>query len=1022
MTNQLPFDAVVFDLDGVITRTALVHSVAWKEMFDNYLLQREKENNEPFKEFTHEGDYLKYVDGKPRYEGVKSFLESRGITIPYGNPDDSTDMETCCGIGNRKNEYFNRILDRDGVKVYESTVALMHELKAKNIRIGVASSSKNCEMVLRSAGLLDMIETRVDGVVSAELGLKGKPEPDIFTTAADNLGTAYDRTIIVEDAISGVQAGRKGNFGLVLGLAREDNHYELKLNGADIVVSDISEIGFSDLINWFENGLKEDSWSLTYLDYLPEKERSREALLSVGNGYFGTRGAMEEVLANKINYPATYMAGVFNRLISKVSGRDVDNEDFVNTINWIPITFKVDDGDWFDVNLAKIISIERKLDMKTATFYKSLTVETADGKQTNVYTRRFASMANPNIGAIHFCMQPINYSGKITFKSLLDGSHINAGVARYAELNQNHLEPVGTDSYEDYSYLEVKTTESNIKIQAAANHSVMYNGDNVPIQFSHNSHQACVETIASFDIKAGEYLGFVKTVYLSNSHSNPVSESFESLMEQIPTFEAEFEEHKSKWESLWEEVDIQIEGDRLTQKLLRLHLYHLMSGTSIHNLNIDFGIPARGLTGEAYRGHIFWDELYILPFYFVHYPEIARSVLMYRYRRLDAARSYAKEFGYKGAMFPWQSGSDGREETQKFHFNPISGKWGDDHSSLQRHVSLAIAYNIIQYFKFSEDKEFMLNYGLEMLLEINRFWQSKCELNPKTNRYDIDKVMGPDEFHEGYPESETGGLRNNAYTNIMTVWMAEETQNIFNLFDSEDLAILMEKLSFSTLELNEWVAMTQKLSLEISEEGIISQYEGYFDLKELDWKYYEEKYGNVHRMDRVLKAEGLSPDDFKVAKQADALMTFYNLDNERVTQIVEHLGYQLPKDYIQRNLDYYLKRTSHGSTLSRVVHAYLASQLGNFDLSWSMYHEAINSDYNDIQGGTTAEGIHTGVMAGTIWILISTFAGIRFEDKITANPNLPKHWRSLKFKLKYKGVRYGVSINSNKQTTISQIG
>ena len=230
------FSAVIFDLDGVITQTALVHSTAWKEMFDTYLKYREEKYGEPFKEFSHTDDYLPYVDGKPRYKGVASFLESRGIDIPFGDPSDLPEAETACGLGNRKNLTFNEILDRDGVKLYDSTVELIHDLKKAGIRIGVASSSKNCKPVLETAGLLEMFETRVDGVVSAELGLQGKPEPDIFTTACDNLGVEYAESVVVEDAVSGVQAGRKGNFGLVLGVAREENSHELLINGADIAV------------------------------------------------------------------------------------------------------------------------------------------------------------------------------------------------------------------------------------------------------------------------------------------------------------------------------------------------------------------------------------------------------------------------------------------------------------------------------------------------------------------------------------------------------------------------------------------------------------------------------------------------------------------------------------------------------------------------------------------------------------------------------------------------------------------
>jgi HAD superfamily hydrolase (TIGR01509 family) len=984
-------------------------------MFDRYLREREIKYGETFAEFTHEGDYLTYVDGKPRYEGVQSFLKSRGIDVPFGNADDGVEVESCCGIGNRKNIAFNEILSRDGVKVYPSTVELMERLKQEGIRIGVASSSKNCESVLQAAGLMHFIETRVDGVVSAELNLKGKPAPDIFLLAADNLGVKYHEAVVVEDAISGVQAAKQGNFGMVLGLAREHNTLALWQAGADVVVEDLSKIGFEGIVDWFENGLEADNWSLSYHDYEAEKERSREALLSVGNGYFGTRGAFCEAGINAINYPGTYMAGVYNRLFSKVSGRDIENEDFVNVSNWLPITFKIEDGNWFDVNNTKILNLKRRLDFKTGILFTEMLVEDEHARQTQIFTRRFASMANPHLAGIHYCLQAVNYSAKITIKSSLNGNHINEGVKRYAELDQRHLQPFIEMGEGNIQKLIVKTTQSNIYIAQSARLEVMQGGVASVAEFKHHFENGVVDTCFVKDLVKGSYLGLKKTVWIEQTTEEIHVTNFSNSQAQIGCFEDEMNLSIEEWKSIWEEIDIQIKGDRLTQKMIRLHLYHLISGTSKHNEQIDFGIPARGLTGEAYRGHIFWDELYILPVYFTHFPQVAKSILMYRFRRLDEARKYAKEFGFKGAMFPWQSGCDGREETQKYHFNPLSGDWGDDHSALQRHVSLAIAYNIIQYFHFTNDATFMKEAGMEMLIEIARFWESKTHFDPKSNRYSITKVMGPDEFHEAYPNATEGGLNDNAYTNLMAVWMFNQIEIIGNQISVYDLTDLYEQLQFTQNELLRWKDIAAKMNLVISDEGIIAQYNGYFDLKELDWDFYRAKFGNVHRMDRVLKADGKTPDDYKVAKQADTLMLFYNLSQDEVNQMITSLGYSVPVDYINRNLEYYLQRTSHGSTLSRVVHSYLAQLIGRKELSWSMFQEAVTSDYNDIQGGTTAEGIHTGVMAGTIWIVYAAFAGIDFSgDLLQVNPRIPAHWELLSFAFQFKNTRFKFAFGAGK--------
>jgi len=254
---MLNFDAVIFDMDGVITQTASVHSLAWKKMFDEYLRHREKAHGEPFREFTHAYDYLAFVDGRPRYKGVEAFLKSRCLNIPFGSPEDKPKKETVCGLGNRKNEFFNQVVEEDGVGLYDSTLKLINELIANGIKVGLATSSKNGDFVLNKAGILHLFETRVDGIVSAQRGLKGKPEPDIFTTACANLGTTPDRAIVVEDAVSGVQAGAKGNFALVIGVARENNAHALKMNGADMVVEDLAEASLEMINQWVvAKGLK----------------------------------------------------------------------------------------------------------------------------------------------------------------------------------------------------------------------------------------------------------------------------------------------------------------------------------------------------------------------------------------------------------------------------------------------------------------------------------------------------------------------------------------------------------------------------------------------------------------------------------------------------------------------------------------------------------------------------------------------------------------------------------------------
>ncbi|MCK9447416.1 MAG: HAD-IA family hydrolase [Bacteroidales bacterium] len=1006
MGSKKKFQAVIFDLDGVITKTADVHSAAWKQMFDEFLRHHARSIGTVFREFTHAEDYLPYVDGKPRYKGVADFLASRNIVLPYGNPDDAPDTQSVCGLGNRKNDLFNYVLQRDGVSVYPSTVALMQELREQGYRVGVASSSKNCEAVLTAAALTHLIETRVDGVVSAELGLHGKPEADIFLAAAENLGCEPAMTVIVEDAVSGVQAGRKGNFGLVIGLARENNHQELYKGGADIVVNDMDEFGLSDINHWFAYGIEKDSWNITYYDYDPEKERSREALLTIGNGYFGTRGAIEETKANPVNYPGTYMAGLYNRLITHIAGRDIENEDFVNIPNWLTISFRIDNGEWIDPNTLNILSIKRQLHLNNGLLEREMIVEDDTGRQTYIHSKRFVSMKQMHLAAMQYAIKPLNYDGLIEIRSGIDGAVINAGVERYKTLNQTHLNIIQTGTKENILFLVAQTTQSQHTIALSTRHTYTSDADvALPTKLAKLNTNHVYET-ASIKLKAGQLIQVEKIISISCDKEELEKDTLSIAMQAVRQdidFDSLLGESGNIWKEIWDKIDVRIEGDRLSQRLLRLHLYHLMVSVSPVNTHLDASITARGLHGEAYRGHVFWDELFIMPLYDLHLPEVAKSMLMYRYRRLDKAREYAAAHGYKGAMFPWQSGSDGREETQIVHLNPLTGEWGDDHSALQRHVSLAVAYNIWDYYWITDDNQFMKQYGMEMFFEICRFWAHKAVYDPKTDRYEISGVMGPDEFHEHMPGKEEGGLKNNAYSNLMVAWMLAKAQDIVAITGWQAI----KEKGFDEDELAQWKLIRSKLAVPMNEQGIIAQFDGYFDLLELDWEYYRKKYTNIYRMDRILKAEGKSPDDYKVAKQADTLMTFYNLTKKEVDTLLHTLGYKMPLDYIEKNLRYYLARTSHGSTLSRVVHARLAAMAGDSELSWKLYQEALASDYVDIQGGTTAEGIHTGVMAGTVLLALTTYAGINYREKyLSLTPDLPKQWKKMSFNIHFKQIEY----------------
>jgi trehalose/maltose hydrolase-like predicted phosphorylase len=437
--------------------------------------------------------------------------------------------------------------------------------------------------------------------------------------------------------------------------------------------------------------------------------------------------------------------------------------------------------------------------------------------------------------------------------------------------------------------------------------------------------------------------------------------------------------------------------------LLRLNMFHLLQTTSLNSIGLDVGVPARGWTGEAYQGHIFWDELFIFPTLNYRTPEITRSLLMYRYRRLDEARAAARSAGFQGAMFPWQSGSDGQEETQELNLNPRSQRWVPDNTYLQRHVGSAIAWNIWQYFQVTYDVEFLQFYGAELILEIARFWSSIASFNAERGRYEIRGVMGPDEFHEGYPDSAMPGLNNNAYTNLMAVWVLRRALDVLALLPHIRRAELTERLAIPAEETVRWDDISHRMFVPFHGDGIISQFEGYEKLAELDWETYRMRHGNIQRLDLILEAENDSPNRYKVSKQADVLMLFYLFSFRELGDLLARLGYAFDQEAIPRIVVYYDRRSSHGSTLCRVVHAWVLARSDRLR-SMTYFAEALQSDVSDIQQGTTAEGVHLGAMAGTVDLVQRVSTGIETTGGVLRlNPRLPQELERLDMRIRYRG-------------------
>lgn len=761
-----------------------------------------------------------------------------------------------------------------------------------------------------------------------------------------------------------------------------------------------------------------DDWKIIYNNWSPEEHQLREALCTLGNGYFATRGAMEEQKAENFNYPGTYLAGGYNRAISHIKGKDIENEDLVNWPNWLYLTFKIEGSDWLNFDKAEVMEYNLTLNLKEGILERKVRYRDDKFRETSLISRRVVSMHNPHVAAIEWRLIPENWSGEITVRSGIDGNVKNHGVERYMELNNDHLDVIETGELKDKGiFLTSQTRQSKIRMTQATSLNIFIDDKETDV-----SPDAVIEEKAVYqDVKINcnklQTIRMEKFLTLYTSKDNAISDPYTEArmkMSQLVSFNQIFQEHRIAWSYIWGLSNVELQASDNQILILRLHIFHLHQTVSDNSIGLDIGVPSRGWHGEAYRGHIFWDELYIFPFIILHSPQLARSLLMYRFHRLPAARQEASDSGYKGAMFPWQSGSNGREESQEIHLNPKSGRWIPDNSRFQRHISAAIAYNVWQYYQATDDKDFLSTFGAELILNTALFWSDIAEYNEEMKKFEIKGVMGPDEYHTNYPDSDKPGLNNNAYTNFMAVWNIQSALNLLELFKGEHARKLAQKVGFEKQTIALWKEIVKNMYIPFVEDEIILQFDGFNELKDLDWKKYRKKYGEVLRLDRILEKEGDSPNNYKATKQADVLMLFYLFSANELVSCFKQLGYKFKPESIPKNIEYYRKITSHGSTLSQVIYSWVSAR-SDRKRSWYNFRQALLSDFRDIQGGTTPEGIHLGAMAGTVDIIQRCYTGMEIrEDVLWFNPRLPDEIEELKFQIRYRSHWIKIKLNQEK--------
>jgi beta-phosphoglucomutase family hydrolase len=1002
-----PQDAVIFDMDGVVTDTAAMHAVAWKRLFDAVLADDRALLDGPAP-FELGADYRRYVDGRAREDGVAAFLNSRGLDVPLGEAGDPAESWTVHGLAARKNAIYLDLIAEQGVHVFAGTMDLLRRLRAGGVPVALVTASRNAESMLAAADLVGVFDVVVDGERAAELGLPGKPDPAMFLQAARELGVDPARAAVLEDATAGVMAARRGGFGLVVGVDRSGQRDDLETAGADVVVMDVSQLDLGSL--------RTDPWVLVYEGFDPAHEGHREALTVLGNGYLGTRGAAPESAADGVHYPGTYLAGVYNRLISTVHGREMEDEHLVNAPNWLHLDLRLGTGPWWSAGGLTISGERRELDLRRGVLTRRAVLTDRAGRRLLLTQRRVVSMARPHLAALETTVVAEGWSGPITVASGVDAGVTNANVAEYAALANRHLTAVVAEEVAPGTLLvEAETSQSRVRIATAARTRLRGNGvvGAPELQRVGNLYALWID----LTVRDGEPVTIDKTVAVFTSRDPAIASPRVGALTELALVPGGFDDllaaHEVAWARLWGRFRVELDTDPQTQLVLNLHVFHLLQSLSPHTTAVDAGVPARGLHGEGYRGHVFWDEIFVLPVLTSHLPWVSRGLLEYRWRRLDAARRAATEAGRTGAMFPWQSGSDGREETPVELYNRRSGRWMPDNSRRQRHVGLAVAFNAWQYYQATGDVAWLAHRGADLIVEVARFFAASATYDPQGDRFHLDGVMGPDEYHDGYPDAPGRGVRDNAYTNVLAAWVCRRATDVLAVVAGHECDDVHARLGIRPEEPQVWEHLSRRLAVPFHRDGIISQFDGYESLAELDWARYRAKYANIGRLDLILEAEGDTTTRYKLAKQADVLMLVYLLGPDGLLEALDRLGYPTTSGALTRTVDYYLARTADGSTLSRVVHASVLARIDPLR-AWRVFRDALGADLDDTQGGTTSEGIHLGAMAGTIDIITRSFAGLRTqEDTLALDPRLPRELRRAKFQIQHRGQRIDVSLRAD---------
>jgi kojibiose phosphorylase len=720
--------------------------------------------------------------------------------------------------------------------------------------------------------------------------------------------------------------------------------------------------------------MKDSNWLIRETEFDPERLHHKETVFTIGNGYLGTRGAFEEGYPGV--QPATLIHGVFD-------DAPIVHTELANAPDWLPFILLVN-GERFRMDRGEVLDYERTLDLRRGVLTRKVRWRSPAGRTVDIRIERFASLADPHVLAIRYQATPLDFEGTLEFRASINGHVDNDGLVHWDWVDQGG-EPGRV-------WLHSRTRHSGIELGQAAILVVSGSDD---VTEGVMDCENCPTVVAVCAAEEGRTITADKLVAIYSSREvNDVCQAavdkLDALADADLGYEALLAAHEAAWAHSWAISDVIIEGDDVAQRAVRYNLFQLLIAAPRDDDRVS--IPGKTLSGFGYRGHVFWDtEIFMLPFFTFTQPQLARKLLMYRYRTLPGARRKARVNGYEGAQYAWESALTGDETTPRWVPGPngeLVRIWTGD---IQIHISADVAYAIWHYWQVTGDDEFMRDYGAEIILDTAVFWGSRVEYNAKQDRYEINDVIGPDEYHEH--------VNNNAFTNRMVQWHLEtalETLAWLRREYPDKAAELEERLDLSQERLAHWADVIGCLHiLHDPETGLMEQFEGFFELEDLDLQSLEPRTRSVQALlgiERTNRVQAL--------KQPDVLMLLYLLDD----------CYDLETKRV--NWDYYQPRTDHtyGSSLGPAIHAILACKLGMPEVAYENFMHAALVDLEDMRGNT-AEGIHGGSAGGVWQAVVFGFAGLRLTaDGYTLNPRLPAHWRRLAFSFRHCGQEVRVDL------------